>query len=135
MPGEAHLAFLSIGSNIEPHLNIPWAIALLREHSPGLSLSGLYETEAFGSVGPNFINLAVRLPTRLAAAALKQDVLAPIETALGRVRQADKNAPRTIDLDITLFDGQVVDAELWVRFYVAAPLAVLLPGFNNPEWG
>jgi 2-amino-4-hydroxy-6-hydroxymethyldihydropteridine diphosphokinase len=135
MPGEIHLAYLSIGSNIEPLRNIPRAIALLREHSPGLALSARYETKAVGNAGPNFINLAVCLTTPLDAAALKRDVLAPIEKALGRVRTADKYAPRTIDLDITLFDGQVVDQELWKRFHLAAPLAELLPGFKNPQTG
>ncbi|MBE0698215.1 MAG: 2-amino-4-hydroxy-6-hydroxymethyldihydropteridine diphosphokinase [Anaerolineaceae bacterium] len=134
-PEESHLAYLSIGSNIHPQQNVARAVELLREHSPGLQLSAAYETTAVDSPGPNFINLAVCLPTSLDAAQLKQQVLAPIENQLGRMRTADKNAPRTIDLDIIIFDGEVVDGELWKRFYLAAPLAEILPGLKNPQTG
>jgi 2-amino-4-hydroxy-6-hydroxymethyldihydropteridine diphosphokinase len=134
-PDKSHLAYLSIGSNINPEQNIARAIELLREHAPGLRLSTPHETSAVGSSGPNFINLAVCLPTPLDAAELKQQVLRPIENQLGRVRTADKNAPRTMDLDLILFDGQVIDGELWKRYYLAAPLAELLPELKNPQTG
>lgn len=95
----------------------------------------MYQTTAVGSAGPDFLNQAVYLPTPLDAAALKEQVLRPIENQLGRMRTNDKNAPRTIDLDIIIFDGQVTDNELWRRFYLAAPLAGLLPDLVNPQTG
>jgi 2-amino-4-hydroxy-6-hydroxymethyldihydropteridine diphosphokinase len=130
-PDPQHVAYLSLGSNIEPAQNIARAVELLRGYWPGLRLSEVYETRAVGSAGPNFFNLAACLATALDAAALKTQVLRPIENQLGRVRSADKNAPRTIDLDIILFDGEVLDSELWQRYYLAAPLAELLPELKN----
>jgi 7,8-dihydro-6-hydroxymethylpterin-pyrophosphokinase len=63
----------------------------------------------------------------------KQEILGPIEAKLGRVRTADKYAPRTIDLDITIFDGQVLDADLWKRVYLALIFAELAPDLHNPQ--
>ncbi len=60
---------------------------------------------------PNFLNAAVLIETDLTAAELKEQVLQVIERELGRVRTADKNAPRTIDLDIALFGDQVLMTE------------------------
>jgi 2-amino-4-hydroxy-6-hydroxymethyldihydropteridine diphosphokinase len=134
-PDEPHIAYLSLGSNIDPAQNIAQAIELLRQHAPGLQLSPVYETRAVGSAGPNFLNLAACLRTPLDAAALKAQVLRPVENQLGRRRSADKNAPRTIDLDIIVFDGAVIDAELWTRYHLAAPLAELLPELKNPQSG
>ena len=132
-PDPLHQACISIGSNIHPVENLQKAVPLLREQVGKLQLSACYETQAVGSPGPNFLNLAVCLLTPLDAPALKKFVLAPIEQQLGRVRSSDKNAPRTIDLDIIVFDHQVVDAELWRRVYLALPVSELLPDLRHPE--
>ena len=64
---------------------------------------------------------------------------------LGRVRSADKNAPRTIDLDIALYGAQVIDdplaglripdPEIPLRAYLALPLAEVGPETVHPETG
>ena len=46
---------------------------------------------------------------------------------MGRVRSADKNAPRPIDLDIILFDGQILDPTLWLFAHRAVPMAEIQP--------
>ena len=51
------------------------------------------------------------------------------------MRTADKNAPRPIDLDIIIFDGQVIDTELWSRLYIAGPFAEIIPELVNPVTG
>lgn len=51
------------------------------------------------------------------------------------MRTADKYAPRTIDLDLTLFDEQVLDDELWRRVYMALIFSELLPDLRNPLTG
>ena len=97
---------------------------------------------------PNFFNTAVLIQTPLSAAEVKETIIATIETQLKRVRQADKNAPRTIDIDIALFNDSVFDYELSdgstrrvpdkdiLRFpHVAVPLADLLPDMPHPETG
>lgn len=128
-----HRAFISLGSNINPAENIRRAVALLREHAEILALSACYETSAVGSDGPNFLNMTVILLTGLDIAGLKTQVLGPIENRLGRVRTEDKNAPRTIDLDIVVFDEQVIDEDLWRRVHLALPLSELLPDLKHPE--
>lgn len=130
-----HQAYLCLGSNINPEENLRKAIELLRARTRVLALSSCWESEAVGANGPNFLNIGACILTRLEPEALKTQVLRPIESDLGRVRSADKYAPRTMDLDITLYDGLVVDPELWRRAYLAVIFAELLPGLRNPETG
>ena len=98
-------------------------------------VSSVWETEAVGSPGPSFLNAAVAYQTPYTPATLKDRVLRHIETQLGRIRTADKNAPRPIDLDLIIFDGQVLETELWKRLYMARPLAQLLPNLSHPITG
>ncbi len=130
-----HQACICLGSNIDPAENLRRAVALLRGQTRVLALSTCWETEAVGSHGPNFLNVGACVATSWDAAGLKEHVLAPIEKQLGRVRTADKNAPRTIDLDITLFDGRVLDHDLWQRVYLALIFSELCPHLSNPETG
>lgn len=135
-----HTAYLLLGSNINPVENLKKAVGLLRMRTRVLAISTCWETEAIAGQSsqdkwPNFYNLGMGVVTPLGADTLKMQVLRPIETALGRVRGADKYAPRTIDLDIVIFDGQVVDTDLWRRLYLALIFAELLPDLRNPETG
>lgn len=128
-----HRAYLCLGSNIEPEENMQKAVSLLREMALVDRLSGCYETRAVGSNGPNFLNMAVSLLTILDPKGLKEKLIKPIEQRLGRVRVADKNAPRTIDLDVIVYDEQVLDEDLWQRVYLALPFSDLLPNLPNPR--
>ncbi len=130
-----HLAYLCLGSNIEPIENLRKAIDLLRQRTHLLEISTCWESAAIGSPGPNFLNIGALVATPLDAPALKEQVLRPIEKQLGRIRSADKYAPRTMDIDIIVFDGQVQDAEIWRRVYLALIFAEMLPGLRNPATG
>lgn len=127
-----HEAVILIGSNIEPETNVPLAIARLQESSELVRVSRIWETESVGSAGPNFLNIAALVRCKQDAESLKEEILRPIEDELGRVRTADKNAPRTIDLDIVLFDGQVLEDRLWEQPFIAIPVAELCPDIQNP---
>ncbi len=106
-----------------------------------------YETAPVGDTEQaNFLNAAVLLETTLSPDAFRQQVIVPIEQQLGRRRDpANKNAPRTIDLDVALWDTGSFDygEKLWhvpdeniTRFiHVARPLADLAPGYVHPEDG
>ncbi len=67
--------------------------------------------------------------------------LRKIEADQGRVRTGDKNAPRTIDLDLSLFgdqvlsgaDYQIPDPELTRLAHLAIPLAELAPEYRHPS--
>jgi len=129
---ELHRAYLSIGSNIEPEANLPKAIRLLREYGEVLEISGAWESHSVGADGPNFLNACVLFLSSLPPYELKEGIIRPIEAALGRVRYADKNAPRTIDLDIVLFDGKPLNVDFWDYAFVVVPLAELIPDFDHP---
>jgi len=56
--------------------------------------------------------------------------LREIESGLGRVRTANKNGPRTIDLDILVWNGEVVDADVYERGFLRDSIIELLPGIT-----
>ncbi len=124
-----------LGSNIRPAEHLPRALAALRARLPVMGWSTVWETPPVGTTGPPFYNAAVAVRTSLTPEALKARVLRPIETALGRRRTADRFAPRTIDLDLVVYDGRVWDADVWRYAHVAVPLAELLPTLRHPETG
>lgn len=141
-----HRAYLVLGSNIEKERNVPAALRRLAEH-PDIRLvavSSTYETLPIGSSdAPTFYNAALIVETPLDAHALKWTVLRPIEEALGRVRTSDPNAPRTIDLDIVLFDRDVFDLDgnpipdpdIERYPHVALALAEIDPTYVHPVTG
>ena len=122
-----HQACLLLGSNIRAEENLGRALRLMQKKTELIRVSSVWETASVGSDAPNFLNLALLVLTPLDAEGLKTKVLRPLEAEMGRVRSADKNAPRPIDLDIIVFDGKVVDELLWKHAYRAAPAAELLP--------
>jgi 2-amino-4-hydroxy-6-hydroxymethyldihydropteridine diphosphokinase len=130
-----HQAYISLGSNIEPFEHIPKAIERLKAETRVGRVSSLWMGPAVGGRGPDFLNAALELATPLSAEALKAELLLPIEEQLGRVRTADKYAPRRIDLDIVVFDGEVVDPDLWHHAHLATPLAEIYPGLAHPKTG
>ncbi|HOT90844.1 MAG TPA: 2-amino-4-hydroxy-6-hydroxymethyldihydropteridine diphosphokinase [Anaerolineae bacterium] len=136
--------FVTLGSNINPEENLLAATRLLAEHCTLLAVSPVYETLPVGKTDqPNFLNAAALIETSLAAEDLKGEVLANIEQQLGRVRTTDKNDPRTIDLDIALFNTDVLDIgarhipdpDILKYAHIAVPLADLAPGYRHPETG
>ena len=129
---DLHRAYLSLGSNIQPETNLVRAIELLRRHGRLERISSAWESESVGAPGPNYLNACVLLLTPLSQPALKEQALLPIETELGRERSADKFAPRTIDIDIVLYDGISSDNKYWEQAFVVVPLAEIYPEYQNP---
>jgi 2-amino-4-hydroxy-6-hydroxymethyldihydropteridine diphosphokinase len=129
---ELHEVYLNIGSNIEPEYHLQEAIRLLREQGEVEAVSNAWASHAFGSNGPDFLNACILFLTHLTPQRLKQEIIRPIEARLGRIRSADKFAPRTIDIDIILFDDEPFGGEFWSNAFVVVPLAELLPEFHHP---
>ena len=127
-----HQAYLSLGSNILPENNLPKALELLDEAGIILKVSSAWESEAVGSAGPNFLNACLLFGTPLPLTELKETVIHPIEAKLGRKRTNNKYAPRTIDIDIILFDDQSCNDKFWTQAFVVVPLAEIYPKFQNP---
>lgn len=144
---KAATVYVSLGSNIEPEKNHAKAIQLLRTKCTVKRISSVYRTAPQGFLDqPDFLNMAVCVETTLAPITFKKEVLDWIERELGRVRDPqNKNAPRTIDLDISLWDDAVFDygEKPWrvpdpdiTRFaHVAIPLAEIAPDTIHPVEG
>ncbi|MHB9032453.1 MAG: 2-amino-4-hydroxy-6-hydroxymethyldihydropteridine diphosphokinase [Anaerolineae bacterium] len=135
-----NLAYISLGSNIEPQLNLGRAVSLLKGRFQVWAFSAVYESPAVGSENQaNYLNAALLIETEAGPAAL-QAALRELESGLGRVREADKYAARTIDLDLALYNDAVLDIEghkvpdpqILTYPHVAKPLADIAPGYMHP---
>lgn len=143
---------ITLGSNIAPEANLPRAVFILRQnhHLVVRAASRVYESAPINAAGqvapdqPSFLNAAVLIETDYYAPfSLKYNVLRFIEKCLGRVRTADKFAPRPIDLDIALYADRVIshlrltvpDPDILTRAHVALPLADLAPDWAHPITG
>ncbi len=140
------IAYIGVGSNIEPEENILKALAQLSQHTVITGISTFYRVKPFDRPGqPLYYNGVVRIDTGIAPRDLKNHVLKKIEKELGRRRTADKSASRTIDLDILVFDSLVIDdrdihvpdPEIPERPFLAIPLYALekdlvVPGIDRP---
>lgn len=130
------LAFISLGSNIGARERwLQQAIEMLhgQEAIEVIGCSSMYETEPVDFLDqPPFINMVIAVQTTLSPTALL-DVMLGVEGKLGRIRTI-KNGPRTIDLDILLYnDVQLETAQLtlphprmYERCFVLVPLAELV---------
>jgi len=137
---QRNLAYIGLGSNIEPERNLRAAAARLRNQFTVWAVSPVYESPAVGSTSQaDYLNAAMLLETHLSPSELFAE-LRQLEEALGRVREADKFAARSIDLDLALYndavisiDGhQVPDPTILTYAHLARPLADLAPGYMHP---
>lgn len=132
---DLHRAYLSLGSNIRAEGNLPKAVELLRGVGEIEAVSSVWESESVGFDGPNFLNACVLFLTPLGPVEFKEQIIRPIEADLGRVRSDEKNAPRTIDIDIVLYDEKPLNTDFWEYAFVIVPLAELIPDFPHPASG
>lgn len=126
-----HCICLLLGANIQPEANLPRSVNLLRQHLTVVQTSSVWESQAVGSDGPNFLNAAVLAKTTMVADCLREEIFRPLEKQLGRVRTNDKNSPRPIDIDLILFDQQLLDPGLWQYAHCATPVAEILPEYRS----
>ncbi len=131
--------YVAAGSNVEPEKNLARALDELEQAFGTLAVSPAYRNPAVGFAGADFINLVVGLRTADSAAQVKQ-TLERIEALCGRPRNAPKWEPRTMDLDILMYDQVVSDApglllprpDLLRRAFMLKPLADLAPQLLHP---
>lgn len=126
------MAYLSLGSNIQPETHLVKAIERLQNYGTIEKISNAWESESVGAQGPNYLNACALLITSLQRVELKEKALLPIELELGRKRSANKFAPRTIDIDIVVFDDEPCDDKYWEQAFVVVPLAEIHPEYQNP---
>ncbi|MBL8405804.1 MAG: 2-amino-4-hydroxy-6-hydroxymethyldihydropteridine diphosphokinase [Dechloromonas sp.] len=138
-------AYVALGANLDdPATTVRAAFAALANlpDSRIVHCSSLYRTAPVGIADqPEFINAVAELETSLAPEALL-DALLEIEQRFGRIR-AERNGPRTLDLDLLLYDDQCVDLprltlphpRLHLRAFVLQPLAEIAPDLEIPGRG
>ncbi|MBV8781759.1 MAG: 2-amino-4-hydroxy-6-hydroxymethyldihydropteridine diphosphokinase [Phycisphaerae bacterium] len=138
-----NIAYIGFGSNLgDRRATIESALQQLRE-TPGIqvrAVSSLLENAAVGGPAdsPPFLNGVAELTTERPPLDLL-DRLLKIERNLGRVR-SERNAPRTIDLDLLLYGEMILQSESLVlphprmreRIFVLEPLAEIAPALRLP---
>ncbi|CAG0948952.1 2-amino-4-hydroxy-6-hydroxymethyldihydropteridinediphosphokinase [Myxococcaceae bacterium] len=139
-------AFVSLGSNLgdrEATLRMALSALAATPETSLVAVSSWYETDPVGPApqGP-YLNAAARLRTTLSARDLLDRLLA-IERKAGRVRSAERNAARTLDLDLLLYGVQRIDEpgllvphpRLHERGFVLEPLAEIAGERRHPRLG
>ncbi len=136
--------FIGIGSNIRPAENVREAVLRLAKKVRVKGISMVYQTEPEGRPEqPPYYNCVVEIETERPPRDLKAGILGEIEKGLGRQRNADKDASRTIDLDLILYgdfkleneDLTLPDPLIRHRPYLAHSLLELAPDLEIPGWG
>ena len=140
-------AYVALGANLgDREKTIRTALAEL-DAAPGVrvaAVSSLRETEPVGYLDqPPFLNGAAALDTELGPRELL-DLLLAVERRFGRLREGvPAGGPRTLDLDLLLYDGAVIDEpglgvphpRLHERRFVLEPLAELDGSLEVPGKG
>jgi 2-amino-4-hydroxy-6-hydroxymethyldihydropteridine diphosphokinase len=120
-------AVISVGSNIDAPGSIARAKELLSSEQKFLAQSAFVQTPPVGfSDQPDFLNGAFLVSTTLSIDKFK-DYLRDLEDRLGRVRTANKFGPRTIDLDIVVWNGEIVNDDFYEREFVKNAVMEVLP--------
>jgi len=140
-----HTVFVGLGSNLDdPQNQVLRALQALGglPHTRVLARSSLYRSAPVGYLEqPDFINAVAKLETALSPRALL-DALLGLERDCGRVRKF-RNAPRTLDLDVLLYDGlcchehglTIPHPQMHLRAFVLRPLLEIAPDCVIPGIG
>ncbi len=131
--------YVSIGSNIEREQNIRGAVACLRERFERIEISPIYQSRPVGFKGSDFYNLVAAFDTAVAPRLLDAE-FTDIEYAFGRRSDAERYAPRPLDIDLLLYGDLVIQDEglklprgdILEYAFVLRPLCDLAPELCHP---
>jgi len=138
------ISYIGIGSNQQnPAQQAQQAIQALNNlpNSKLINCSSLYSSTPMGPQDqPDYVNAVAQIDTQLSAIELL-DELQAIELNQGRVRKENRWGPRTLDLDIILYDDQQINSERLIvphygmheREFVLYPLAEIAPNLTLPN--
>ncbi|MBN1985069.1 MAG: 2-amino-4-hydroxy-6-hydroxymethyldihydropteridine diphosphokinase [Prolixibacteraceae bacterium] len=117
---------IGIGSNIEAEKNIPVMLEILEQKVKVLKVSSFIKTKPIGIKNqPDFTNGAVKIKTDLNRENLAK-MLKSIEDMMGRDRSQVKFGPRCIDLDIVVWNGDIVDQDYYTRDFLRSSVGEVL---------
>ncbi|MBA2656199.1 MAG: 2-amino-4-hydroxy-6-hydroxymethyldihydropteridine diphosphokinase [Tatlockia sp.] len=124
-----HLCILSVGSNIHPFSMVYEARNILSKEHQLLGCSKFNKTKPVGFQDQDdFLNGAFMVQTLLNYMDFNA-YLKTIENRLGRIKTAIKSGPRTIDLDIIIWDGEVVHPDYSTNDYIKIPVQELIDDY------
>lgn len=128
-----NLVVIGVGSNIDPALHLDQAReALSREHV-FLAESSRRITKPIGfAEQPDFLNAVFLVKTSQPIKEFKF-YLKQLEDRLGRVRTANKFGPRTMDLDVVVWNGKVMDPDFYTRKFIKELTLEILPNLKIEE--
>jgi len=134
--------YISLGSNVEREYHVQQGLNALAVAFDlpfeQLELSSLFESEAIGFNGNAFYNMVIGITTSQSVeqVAIK---LRAIEFSYGRTNDAKKFSPRTLDLDLLLYDDLIIDSpaqlprnEINKNAFVLWPLSEVAPQVVHP---
>ena len=120
-----NICIIGIGSNLDAVANIPTMLKILAEKTEVVKVSAMIKTKPIGILDqPDYTNGAVKIKTVLK----KEDLtvlLKSIEDQMGRDRTAPKFGPRNIDLDIVVWNGEIVDNDYYTRDFLQKSVSEL----------
>ena len=109
---------IGIGSNIDADKNIAQMLEILRSKVEVIRISPMIRTKPVGiKEQPDYTNGAVKIETEKDRPSLNK-MLKEIEDQLGRDRSGPKFGPRTMDLDIVVWNGEIVDPDYFTRDFI-----------------
>ncbi len=113
-----HEVVIGLGSNIDPEANLEQAVLELKSRFKVSKRSQWTRTKPIGIQNqPDFYNGALLMETELEQQSLKKE-LKRIEDIMGRDRSLPKFGPRTIDLDILVWNKKVIDEDYYERDFL-----------------
>ena len=139
------IAYVGLGANLgDPEGQLREALKRLNDAAEVevTRVSAFYRNPTLGPPDqPWYVNAVARVRTRLGPEELLR-LLQQVETAMGRVR-AERWGPRRLDLDLLLYNGEVIFApdlvvphpEMHRRGFVLVPLAEIAPQAWHPVLG
>ena len=122
-----HEVVIGLGSNINPEANLEQAVLELKSRFKVSKRSQWTRTKPIGIQDqPDFYNGALLMETELEQQSLKKE-LKRIEDILGRDRSLPKFGPRTIDLDILIWNKEVVNEDYYERDFLRKGVEEIIP--------
>ena len=113
-----NFTLLSVGSNIEPENNVAAGIEILKREQNVIDISRFAFTKPIGfQQQDDFYNGAIFIKTTLNREGFNL-YLKEVEKRLGRIKGSIKSGPRTIDLDIIIWNGKIVHPDYEKQSYV-----------------
>jgi 2-amino-4-hydroxy-6-hydroxymethyldihydropteridine diphosphokinase len=131
--------YVAIGSNVDAERNVAKAKGELKRIFPDTRFSTCYRNRAVGFEGDDFVNCVAGFTTDLSVHQVIEQLQA-IEILCDRPRDAPRWAPRTMDLDILLYDSLVCSEpklklprpDLLKRAFMLGPMAEIAPEVVHP---